>query len=237
MREKVVAEAKSWIGTPYHNCADVKGVGCDCGMLLVRVFVDLGIVEPFDPRPYAHDWHLHRGEERYLEALLLSRRQSRGAEARRRDAVSCRTLLQPRRDREPLGAAHGRACFLSRWRRARGSRGSERDDARANGQSDFCKPLGRRPMSFLVTKKSSPNSAMIWPSYTGLQLQTATNVLPIPLLWGINKLAVNIIYYANFRANPVYSPTPVTGKGGALSGSKGGQGYTGRYPAGPTAQI
>ncbi len=70
MREKVVAEARSWIGTPYHNCADVKGVGCDCGMLLVRVFVDVGIVEPFDPRPYSHDWHLHRGEERYLDALL-----------------------------------------------------------------------------------------------------------------------------------------------------------------------
>jgi hypothetical protein len=80
-------------------------------------------------------------------------------------------------------------------------------------------------MSFLVAKKSSPNSAMVWPSYTGLQLQTATNVLPIPLLWGMSKLAVNIIYYANFRANPVYSPTPMTGKGGALSGSKGGQGY------------
>ncbi len=70
MRNKIVAEAKSWIGTPYHNCADIKGVGCDCGMLLVRVFVDLGVVEAFDPRPYAHDWHLHRGEERYLEALL-----------------------------------------------------------------------------------------------------------------------------------------------------------------------
>ena len=26
----------SWIGTPYHNCADIKGVGVDCGMLLVR---------------------------------------------------------------------------------------------------------------------------------------------------------------------------------------------------------
>jgi NlpC/P60 family putative phage cell wall peptidase len=70
MRERIVAEAKSWIGTPYHNCADIKGVGCDCGMLLVRVFVDLGLFEAFDPRPYAHDWHLHRGEERYLDALL-----------------------------------------------------------------------------------------------------------------------------------------------------------------------
>ena len=70
MRQLIVTEARSWIGTPYHNCADIKGVGCDCGMLLVRVFVDLKLVTPFDPRPYTADWHLHRGEERYLSALL-----------------------------------------------------------------------------------------------------------------------------------------------------------------------
>jgi len=65
-RAAVVAEARSWIGTPYHNCADIKGVGVDCGMLLVRVFVDLHLCPPFDPRPYPVDWHLHRSEERYL---------------------------------------------------------------------------------------------------------------------------------------------------------------------------
>jgi cell wall-associated NlpC family hydrolase len=65
-RTAVVAEARAWIGTPYHNCADIKGVGVDCGMLLVRVFVDAGLVAPFDPRPYPIDWHLHRSEERYL---------------------------------------------------------------------------------------------------------------------------------------------------------------------------
>jgi NlpC/P60 family putative phage cell wall peptidase len=65
-RAAVVAEARSWIGTPYHNCADIKGVGVDCGMLLVRVFVDLNLCPPFDPRPYPVDWHLHRSEERYL---------------------------------------------------------------------------------------------------------------------------------------------------------------------------
>ena len=69
-RAAIVAAAREWIGTPYHNCADVKGVGVDCGMLLVRVYVDLGLVEPFDPRPYSPDWHLHRGEERYLGHLL-----------------------------------------------------------------------------------------------------------------------------------------------------------------------
>lgn len=65
-RAAIVAEARSWIGTPYHNCADIKGVGVDCGMLIVRVFVDCSLCAPFDPRPYPADWHLHRGEERYL---------------------------------------------------------------------------------------------------------------------------------------------------------------------------
>ncbi|QXX74231.1 hypothetical protein [Methylovirgula sp. HY1] len=65
-RAAVVAEARSWIGTPYHNCADIKGVGVDCGMLLIRCFVDTGLCAPFDPRPYPPDWHLHRGDERYL---------------------------------------------------------------------------------------------------------------------------------------------------------------------------
>jgi cell wall-associated NlpC family hydrolase len=65
-RAAVVAAARSWIGTPYHNCADIKHVGVDCGMLLVRIFVDTGLCVPFDPRPYPVDWHLHRNEERYL---------------------------------------------------------------------------------------------------------------------------------------------------------------------------
>jgi cell wall-associated NlpC family hydrolase len=74
-RAAVVAEARSWIGTPYHNCADIKGVGVDCGMLLVRVFCDLGLVPAFDPRPYPADWHLHRDEERYLGFVLEHARE------------------------------------------------------------------------------------------------------------------------------------------------------------------
>lgn len=74
-RAAVVASARSWIGTPYHHMADIKGVGCDCAMLLVRVYCDLGLVEPFDPRPYVRDWHLHCGEERYLGLLLARARE------------------------------------------------------------------------------------------------------------------------------------------------------------------
>src|SRR6202161_3252947 len=66
-RAAVVAEARSWIGTKYHNCADIKGVGVDCGMLLARVFANVGLIPFVDPRPYPPDWHLHRDEERYLD--------------------------------------------------------------------------------------------------------------------------------------------------------------------------
>lgn len=65
-RASVVAEARKWLGTPYHPSADVPGAGVDCGMLIVRAFVDAGLVAPFDPRPYPQDWHLHRSDEKYL---------------------------------------------------------------------------------------------------------------------------------------------------------------------------
>jgi NlpC/P60 family putative phage cell wall peptidase len=65
-RAAVVAEAKSWLGTPWHHMADVKGAGVDCGMLLVRIYTDLGLAPKFDPRPYAQQWFLHQDEERYL---------------------------------------------------------------------------------------------------------------------------------------------------------------------------
>jgi NlpC/P60 family putative phage cell wall peptidase len=76
-REAVIVEARSWIGTPYHHAADVKAHGVDCAMLLVRVYCDLGLVEPFDPRPYTRDWFLHRNEERYLNFLLKRSREVR----------------------------------------------------------------------------------------------------------------------------------------------------------------
>lgn len=35
-------------------------------MLIREVFVEAGLVENFDIAPYSQDFHLHRGEERYL---------------------------------------------------------------------------------------------------------------------------------------------------------------------------
>jgi cell wall-associated NlpC family hydrolase len=69
-RSLVVKEARKWIGTPYYHEGNVRGVGVDCGMLIVRVFVDTGLCSPFDPRPYPRDWFLHKSEEKYLGFIL-----------------------------------------------------------------------------------------------------------------------------------------------------------------------
>jgi cell wall-associated NlpC family hydrolase len=67
LRERLVAEALSWVGTPYRQLGATKGVAIDCSMLLVRVMIDAGIVEEFDPRPYPPNWFLHRDDERYVD--------------------------------------------------------------------------------------------------------------------------------------------------------------------------
>ncbi len=66
-RAAFIEEAISWIGTPFRDCADVKGRSgaVDCAMLLTRCAVDTGLVPAFDPRPYPPRWHLHRDEERF----------------------------------------------------------------------------------------------------------------------------------------------------------------------------
>ena len=65
-RAAVVAEALTWINTPYHHHARVKGVGVDCAQLLCAVYEACGLVPHIDPGNYAHDWHLHRGEEVFI---------------------------------------------------------------------------------------------------------------------------------------------------------------------------
>ena len=79
-RQAIVAEARSWIGTPYLHQGRVKGVGVDCAMLLLEVYerarqiphLELADVVA-DPgtqiAKYPPDWMLHRDEERYLEIV------------------------------------------------------------------------------------------------------------------------------------------------------------------------
>lgn len=69
-RAAVVAEAKTWIGTPYHSCARIKGVGVDCGQLPLAVYHAAGRIREVPVDQYSPQWHLHREEERYLAQVL-----------------------------------------------------------------------------------------------------------------------------------------------------------------------
>ena len=56
VRAAVLAEARSWLGTPYRHQASRKGVGCDCLGLVRGVWRTLDGTEPEAPGPYAADW-------------------------------------------------------------------------------------------------------------------------------------------------------------------------------------
>jgi cell wall-associated NlpC family hydrolase len=66
-RAMVVAEALTWLGTPYHHHARLKGLGVDCAQILCAVYEACGVVHPVDPGDYPHDHHLHSRHELYIE--------------------------------------------------------------------------------------------------------------------------------------------------------------------------
>ena len=67
-RAAVVAEARSWIGTPYQHQASAKGAGCDCLGLVRGVWRALYGEEPEPVPPYRPEWAELGGEELMLEA-------------------------------------------------------------------------------------------------------------------------------------------------------------------------
>jgi NlpC/P60 family putative phage cell wall peptidase len=54
--KKVIAVARAWLGTPYHDQASLKGVGCDCLGLARGVWREVVGDEPFIIPPYSRDW-------------------------------------------------------------------------------------------------------------------------------------------------------------------------------------
>jgi NlpC/P60 family putative phage cell wall peptidase len=63
---QVIAVARSWIGTPYHDQASLKGAGCDCLGLIRGVWREVVGAEPGPLPPYSRD----RGETSGREVLL-----------------------------------------------------------------------------------------------------------------------------------------------------------------------
>jgi NlpC/P60 family putative phage cell wall peptidase len=93
MREHIVTIARTWLGTPYHHQASIKGVGTDCLGLVRGIWRDLYGSEPETLPAYTRDWAEAGGRETLLEA------------ARRR-------LIEV-----PTGAAEPGDVLIFRWRR------------------------------------------------------------------------------------------------------------------------
>jgi cell wall-associated NlpC family hydrolase len=65
-RQSVVAAARSWLGTPFHDCAAIKGVGVDCAHLIARAYEEAGIIDHVEIERYSPQWFLHHSEELFL---------------------------------------------------------------------------------------------------------------------------------------------------------------------------
>lgn len=67
-RARVVAIAQEWIGTPFHDHGEIKGRagGVDCAKLLKCVFVEAGLIEPFDIGYYSPQHFQHQPDQRFL---------------------------------------------------------------------------------------------------------------------------------------------------------------------------
>lgn len=70
LRQAVVAEARSWIGTPYVHQAATKGAGTDCLGLIRGVWRAVLGPEPEAPPAYTPDWGEAGGRELLLAAAL-----------------------------------------------------------------------------------------------------------------------------------------------------------------------
>jgi cell wall-associated NlpC family hydrolase len=68
-RQAVIAEARTWLRTPWHHAAKVKGAGVDCAMLLIACFSAPGLIADFTPEHYPVDWAMHRDQALFDEWL------------------------------------------------------------------------------------------------------------------------------------------------------------------------
>lgn len=72
-RQAVIREAETWIGTPFHHAAAVKGAGVDCVHLPAEAY-NRALGVHIEVPDYPAQWHLHKKDgvfnELYLNGLF-----------------------------------------------------------------------------------------------------------------------------------------------------------------------
>jgi hypothetical protein len=79
-RQAVIAEAESWLKTPFHLNACIKGVGVDCGRFVHQVLVNCGLITGQQLPVVLEGFNLHRNEEILLGILQQVCHEVKGRE-------------------------------------------------------------------------------------------------------------------------------------------------------------
>jgi cell wall-associated NlpC family hydrolase len=86
-RAAVVAEAMTWLGTPWRHQGRVKGAGVDCAQFVIACYRNAGLIPDIDAGNYPRDWHIHKSEERFLSFVPSFAAEIGEADARAGDLV------------------------------------------------------------------------------------------------------------------------------------------------------
>jgi cell wall-associated NlpC family hydrolase len=70
-RQVVVDIAHTWIGTPYHHAARLKGIGVDCAMLPAAVYEEAGLIDHIQMEHYPQDWHVHTDTTKFTDVVAV----------------------------------------------------------------------------------------------------------------------------------------------------------------------
>lgn len=113
-RAAILAETRSWLGTPYVHQASAKGQGADCLGLVRGVWRGVMGSEPEMPPPYTPDWneraHLREGAEPLLEAARRRLVETAPAARRPGDVLVFRVL--PAGPAKHCGVLTGEDSFI-----------------------------------------------------------------------------------------------------------------------------
>jgi len=84
---RIIKAARRWIGTPYHDQASVRGIGCDCLGLIRGVWREVVGPEPMPVPPYSRDWGEMGPVEVLAEAARAAMVEIDVADARTGDVI------------------------------------------------------------------------------------------------------------------------------------------------------
>ena len=113
--DRVIAAARGWRGTPYHDQASLRSVGCDCLGLARGVWREVVGPEPFPIPPYSRDW----GESGPREVLADGARETM-IEVPVADAPPAALVLfrmKPRAIAKHVGVLTGPDSFIHAYER------------------------------------------------------------------------------------------------------------------------